>query len=48
MVPRENLADVDALSEDIKEGIHFHYVSRFDEVFQILFPGVEMGKSKVE
>lgn len=36
------MPDVDLLQNDVKEGITFHFVSSFDEVFSILFPGEKL------
>lgn len=36
--PKENLRDYDKLPEYIKQGLTFHFVEHFDEVFSIAFP----------
>lgn len=38
LLPSENKEDVDHLKPDCKEGLTFHYVDHYDEVFKILFP----------
>jgi len=38
ILPKDNQSDIENLSEDIKEGINFHYVTNFKEVFDYLFP----------
>jgi ATP-dependent Lon protease len=37
IVPWSNKIDVEELSDNIVEGVKFHYVQRYDEVSQILF-----------
>jgi ATP-dependent Lon protease len=36
--PKDNLRDYEELPEHIKKGIHVHFVSHYDEVFEIAFP----------
>lgn len=46
ILPKDNQSDIENLSDDIKEGINFHYVSNFTQVFEYLFP--EQQKQKAE
>lgn len=39
--PKDNLRDIEELSEDIKKGITIHFVEHYDEVFKIAFPDAE-------
>lgn len=39
--PKDNLRDIEELSEDIKKGITIHFVEHYDEVFKIAFPEAE-------
>lgn len=39
--PKDNLRDIEELSEDIKKGIAIHFVEHYDEVFKIAFPGAK-------
>lgn len=38
--PKENERDFDELPEYLKQGITFHFVDHYDEVFQIAFPTI--------
>lgn len=38
IIPAENEPDVSMLAANIREGINFHFVSDFSQVYQILFP----------
>lgn len=40
--PKDNLRDIEELSEDIKKGIEIHFVEHYDEVFKIAFPDAEL------
>jgi ATP-dependent Lon protease len=37
IIPAENEPDVSMLAANIREGINFHFVSDFSQVYQILF-----------
>lgn len=43
ILPKENLRDVDELSEEIKRGMDFHFVDHYSEVFKIAFPHRLLG-----
>lgn len=43
IMPRENVRDVDELSDEIKQGITFHFVEHYDEVFKVAFPSQSLG-----
>ena len=36
--PAANKKDVEALPENIKNGIKFHFVEEFEEVFNVVYP----------
>lgn len=38
IVPKENKEDAEKLDVEITQGIRFHYVESFDEVYRLLFP----------
>lgn len=43
ILPKENFRDVDELSDEIKEGLLFHFVEHYVEVFKIAFPNSQLG-----
>lgn len=40
ILPEENKTDFVELDEQIREGLEVHFVSKYDEVFKVLFPDV--------
>ncbi|MBS0637590.1 MAG: endopeptidase La [Verrucomicrobia bacterium] len=40
--PKDNLRDIEELSDEIKKGINIHFVEHYDEVFKIAFPDAEL------
>ena len=40
--PKDNQRDVERLPDYIKEGINFHFVEEYPQVFKILFPNVKL------
>lgn len=38
IIPAENEPDVSMLAANVREGINFHFVSDFSQVYHILFP----------
>ena len=38
IIPAENEPDVSMLAANVREGINFHFVSDFSQVYRILFP----------
>lgn len=40
--PKDNLRDIEELSDEIKKGIEIHFVEHYDEVFKIAFPEGEL------
>ncbi len=43
IIPIENTRDVFELSDEIKNGINFHFVQHYDEVFKLAFPESHIG-----
>jgi ATP-dependent Lon protease len=43
ILPKENFRDVDELSDEIKNGLLFHFVEHYVEVFKIAFPNSQLG-----
>jgi ATP-dependent Lon protease len=39
IIPRQNLRDLDEIPDNVKKGIEFHPVERFDEVLTLAMPG---------
>lgn len=40
IVPKENKEDAERLDQEVKEGVTFHYVESYDEVYKLLFPAL--------
>jgi ATP-dependent Lon protease len=38
-MPKQSLRDLDEIPENVKKGIEFHPVERFDEVLALALPG---------
>jgi ATP-dependent Lon protease len=38
IIPKQNLRDLDEIPENVKKGIEFHPVERFDEVLALALP----------
>ena len=43
--PKENERDIELLPENIKDGLEFHFVNHYDEVFKIAFPEFTIEQS---
>lgn len=44
--PRGNMKDVQKLPEAIKSGIDIHFVSKFEEAFNIIYPDVKINQKE--
>ena len=42
--PKGNCKDINKLPDNIKEGIDFHFVSTFEEIFPIVYPDFKLEK----
>ena len=38
IIPKQNLRDLDEIPDNVKKGIEFHLVERFDEVLTLVLP----------
>jgi ATP-dependent Lon protease len=38
IIPKQNIRDLDEIPENVKKGIEFHPVERFDEVLALVLP----------
>ena len=41
--PKANEKDIHRLPEYIKEGIEFHFVEEYADVFRVVFPGIKLN-----
>lgn len=46
ILPMENEAEVAELKDELKQGLRFHYVETFDEVFEVVFGSKGPGKRR--
>jgi len=47
--PKGNMKDVQKLPDALKSGIKFHFVGKFEEAFNTIYPDVELNqKDKTE